>query len=65
MNCLRRNNYSLKKLIEYLIEMGIELIVDDNKGGKKLNPIFNATNKVLKEKYGDDMKNIEQRGRNK
>ena len=56
---------SEKKLIEYLIEMGIELIVDDNKGGKKLNPIFNATNKVLKEKYGIDMKNIEQRGRNK
>ena len=63
MNCLRKNTYDLEQLIEFLIEKELELIVDDKKGGKKLTPILSASNKVLKEKYGIDIKNIRQRGR--
>lgn len=63
INCLRKNTYDLEQLIEFLIEKEIELVVDDKKGGKKLTPILSASNKVLKEKYGIDIKNIRQRGR--
>lgn len=57
LNCLRRNTIQLERLIEYLIENEIELIVETN-AGKKLNPILSASNKILKEKYGIDIKNI-------
>ncbi len=64
INFLRRNTIMLKQLIEYLIEKEVELIVDDAKGGKKLNPILSASNTILKNNYGIDIKNIVTKGRN-
>ena len=63
LNCLRRNTIELENLIEYLIENEIELIIDDKKGGRKLNPILSASNKMLKEKYGIDIKILKEKGR--
>lgn len=60
--CLRRNINELRNLLEYMICNDISLIVDDSKGGLKLNPILNATNKEIKEKYGIDVKNLGKKG---
>ena len=38
----------------------IELVVEDEKGNKKLHSILNANNAKLKEKYNIDIKKIEE-----
>ncbi len=52
-NSLKRNPDEQRFLLNYLLKNKIELIVD-----YKLNPIFNATKKVLKEKYNIDIKKL-------
>ena len=63
--CLRRNVKTQRNLLEYLIENNIDLVVEGQNGSYKLNPIINATNSELKKKYGIDIKEIENRGKNK
>ena len=53
INALRKNPTELRKLLEYLIQNNINLVVDN-----KLNKMINATKKVLKENYGINMNNI-------
>lgn len=52
-NSLRKNSIEQRILLDYLIENKIDLIIDN-----KLNPIINATKRVLKEKYNIDIKEI-------
>lgn len=52
-NSLRKNPSDQRILIEYLIDNKISLVID-----MKLNPIMNATKKVLKEKYNIDMNEL-------
>ena len=51
--CVRRNVNLQRKLIEFMIENNVNLIIDN-----KLNPILNASNKALKENYNIDIKKI-------
>ena len=41
-----------------MIDNNLDLIVLDNKGSYKLNPILNASNTNLKNKYGIDIKSL-------
>ena len=52
-NAIRKNPIELRKLLDYLVENNISLVVDN-----KLNKVINATKKVMKEKYGIDIKYI-------
>ena len=58
-NSFRRNPNDQRILFEYLIENKIDLVID-----MKLNPIINANNKKLKEKYNIDMDELK-KGRSK
>ena len=55
--CIRRNTNELRVLLDYLIENNIELVIDTGEYSK-LNPIINASNNLLKEKYGIDIKEL-------
>ena len=58
--CLRAKTSTLEKLIQYLIDNGEELVVEDaKKGGYKLNPILSAEKGQLKKKYNIDLDKIE------
>lgn len=59
---MRRNVNLQRKLIEYMINKNIDLIVVNNKGKYTLNPILNASNTELKTKYGIDVKNLPNKG---
>ena len=52
-NAIRKKPIELRKLLYYLIQNNISLVVDN-----KLNKIINATKKEMKEKYGIDIKYI-------
>ena len=52
-NAIRKNPIELRELLDYLVENNISLVVDN-----KLNKVINATKKVMKEKYGIDIKYI-------
>ena len=52
-NAIRKNPIELRKLLGYLVQNNISLVVDN-----KLNKVINATKKVMKEKYGIDIKYI-------
>jgi len=56
--CLRMKTSDIKNLIEYLIINKIDLIVDDDKGTKKLNPILSISKAELKDRYGIDVNNL-------
>lgn len=57
--CLRRNQKQQRVLIEYLVQEGIDLVVEDKNGiDKKLHPILSVSNTVLKEKYNIDIHTI-------
>lgn len=55
---LRKNVDKQRALIDYMISKDIDLIVEDNKGSYKLNPMFNYSSSVLKSRYGINMKEI-------
>lgn len=55
---LRKNVDKQRALIDYVISKEIDLIVEDNKGSYKLNPMFNYSSSVLKSRYGINMKEI-------
>lgn len=55
---LRKNVDKQRALIDYVISKDIDLIVEDNKGSYKLNPMFNYSSSVLKSRYGINMKEI-------
>ena len=52
-NAIRKNPIELRKLLNYLVENNISLVIDN-----KLNKVINATKKDMKEKYGIDIKYI-------
>ena len=52
-NAIRKNPIELRKLLDYLVENNISLVIDN-----KLNKVINATKKDMKEKYGIDIKYI-------
>ena len=54
-NAIRKNPMELRKLLDYLIENNISLVIDN-----KLNKIVNATKKDMKEKYGINIKYIKE-----
>ena len=57
--CLRRNQKEQESLIKYMIEKGIELVIDEKNGiDKKLNPLLNASSTELRKKYNIDIKKI-------
>ena len=62
---LRKNVDKQRALIDYMISKDIDLIVEDNKGSYKLNPMFNYSSSVLKSRYGINMKEIENEGLSK
>ena len=55
---MRRSVKLQRDLIEYMIDNNVDLVVLDNRGVYKLNPMLNASNTVLKTKYGIDVKNL-------
>jgi len=50
---LRRSAKEQRVLIECLLDKGYELIVNG-----RINPILNSNNKILREKYGIDIKEL-------
>ena len=56
---LRKDARQQRYLIEYMIKNNIDLLVDDNKSGYKLNTLLNCSNKQLNQKYNIDIKEIE------
>ena len=56
--CLRRNAEDLEKLIKYMMENGMPLLRENRKGKKRLDSIFNASDKELKTKCGIDIKKM-------
>ena len=52
-NAIRKNPIELRKLLGYLVQNNISLVIDN-----KLNKIVNATKKDMKEKYGINIKYI-------
>ena len=60
-NSLRKNQREQRKLIEYMMTNNISLIVEKN-GEGILNPILNTNTSKLKEKYGIDIKKIQNKG---
>lgn len=54
--CLRRNVNFQRTLFEYLTENDIPIVIENTNGNRRLNPIINVSNTVLKQKYGIDLK---------
>ena len=64
--CLRRRADYQRALIEYLKSEGISLLVPQSDELYTLNPILNASNTELKNKYGIDIKElVEKRNKRK
>ena len=61
-NSLRKNQREQRKLIEYMMTNNISLIIVEENGKEKLNPILNTSTPKLKEKYGIDIKKIQNKG---
>ena len=51
----------LEKLIKYMEDNNIPFLVGDD-NNLKLNPMFNASNAVMKRKYGIDVNDLYKRG---
>ena len=56
--CLRRNVTYQRALMEYLVEKKIPLVISKQDGKNVLNPILNASNTDLKNKYNIDIKEL-------
>ena len=52
-NAIRKNPIELRKLLEYLVQNNVSLVIDN-----KLNKIISSTKKEMKEKYEIDIKYI-------
>jgi hypothetical protein len=60
--CMRRNSEQLRNLINYMQDSYIPLLLEDENSDFKLNPILNANNKKMKEKYNIDIKQLKSEG---
>lgn len=60
--CLRRNVDLQRELLEYMININIDLVVEKSDGSYTLNPIINASNTDARKKYGIDIKNLNVKG---
>ena len=63
--CLRRNVEVQRCLIDYLIKNNIDLLVEKQDGGYKLNSMLSCSNTELKKKYKIDIKAIYNEGNKK
>ena len=58
---LRRNQEQQKELLEYMVNNKIDLVVENMDGTKRLNPMLNASNTVLRKQYHIDVKSLVQK----
>lgn len=63
--CLRRNIDLQRSLLEYMCENNMDLIGLRSNGTVGLNPILNANNVELKQKYSIDIKRFSSKGEQK
>lgn len=58
---IRKNTNLQIRLVEYLVDNNIELVIQEN-NRFKLNSILNCSTSVLKKKYNIDIKNLKGKG---